>query len=235
MDGFSLEENIRFGRRLALARIKAGLSQEELAQHVNFTQPEIALYERGRRFPTDDTITLLAEATQTDPRWLKYGEYDQVAIETSADGTEVRVFHPKDGRSRLPSASIDQLNEDHQRIAQSLINSLALTEDPKAAKAEAERELQQFKKQKHENHIPRRRNDPEKLKKMIRSIAAQYFPKLGVGALKTDKDVQRAVIKLREAINAELANAPDEPDDIAYFSAAKKLLAKKAREEAKSK
>lgn len=49
------------GERLAEARIKAGLSQAELAERMGTTQPAIAYWERGAKRLRSDVITRLSK------------------------------------------------------------------------------------------------------------------------------------------------------------------------------
>lgn len=231
MNGFSPEENRRFGHRLALARAKAGYSQTEFAQAMNFSQTEIALYENGKRFPSDETFKKLAEAVHVDPYWLKYGEYDAVEITTSEDGTELRLFHPKGGKSWMPMAELTDLGEESQGIAQSVINALALRETPEIEEKALADEQAEFKAELKKHHTRVIRNDPNKLKKTIKSIADQYFPDLSekIGPMATEEDTKQAASLLRSTIEKELPDLADSGDDLADFKMAKKLLAKKAR------
>jgi transcriptional regulator with XRE-family HTH domain len=52
-----------FGERLRLARLRAGLSQEALAERARLSVSAIAALERGRRnMPRRTTLALLSEA-----------------------------------------------------------------------------------------------------------------------------------------------------------------------------
>lgn len=53
---------IRFGRNLAAARRRSGLSQEEAAVRASLHRTEIGLLERGQRTPRIDTAIKLAGA-----------------------------------------------------------------------------------------------------------------------------------------------------------------------------
>ncbi len=53
---------LRFGRNLAAARRRAGLSQEEAAIRASLHRTEIGLLERGERTPRIDTAIRLAGA-----------------------------------------------------------------------------------------------------------------------------------------------------------------------------
>ena len=52
-------------RELIAARVRAGLTQEQLAQRMGTTQSAIARLESGRRMPGVRTLERLAEATGT--------------------------------------------------------------------------------------------------------------------------------------------------------------------------
>lgn len=231
MNGFSPEENIRFGHRLALARAKAGYSQPDFANAINFNQGEISLYESGRRFPTDETLKILADAVHVDPYWLKYGDFDAVDVKHTEDGTEIHLFHPKNGQSRMKQTALQDLKEENQSIAQSVINALAFYESPAEVQRSIDEEKKQFKEEYRATHVRKIRNDPDKLKKAVKNIARQYFPELStqIGELNADDDVNRAAQMLRNTIAEALPDLPDEEDDLIYFSKARKILAKKAR------
>jgi transcriptional regulator with XRE-family HTH domain len=56
----------RFGLLLARQRMRAGLSQEELARLVGMNRTEVSVLERGRRSPRLDTSLRLAEGVETE-------------------------------------------------------------------------------------------------------------------------------------------------------------------------
>jgi transcriptional regulator with XRE-family HTH domain len=55
---------LRFGRNLARARKRAGLSQEEVGYRASLHRTEIGLLERGERTPRIDTALKLAGAVE---------------------------------------------------------------------------------------------------------------------------------------------------------------------------
>jgi transcriptional regulator with XRE-family HTH domain len=60
----------RFGWNLRIARQWAGLKQYELAERIDRTPCQVALWESGRNCPRLDSIVRLAEALDIDPREL---------------------------------------------------------------------------------------------------------------------------------------------------------------------
>jgi transcriptional regulator with XRE-family HTH domain len=61
---------VAFGRVLRAARLKAGMSQEDLALESTVQRQFISLIERGENQPTISTIFRLASALQTRPSEL---------------------------------------------------------------------------------------------------------------------------------------------------------------------
>jgi ribosome-binding protein aMBF1 (putative translation factor) len=61
----ALEPEYALAGALIAARLKAKLSQKELARRMNTTQPMIARMERGRQPPSTATLLKLAKATGT--------------------------------------------------------------------------------------------------------------------------------------------------------------------------
>ncbi len=59
----SLEEEFRLADAIIGARMKAGLTQDELASRMHTTQSAIARLESGRALPSARTLQRLAEAT----------------------------------------------------------------------------------------------------------------------------------------------------------------------------
>lgn len=63
----------RFGRNLFLARRRAGLSQQELANRAAVHRTEVGLLENGRRTARVDTLMQLSGALEGDPAELLKG------------------------------------------------------------------------------------------------------------------------------------------------------------------
>jgi transcriptional regulator with XRE-family HTH domain len=63
-----------FASRLSLARVRAVMSQGELAEQVGITQTQVSRYEMGKAFPRPATLRALASAVGVTPEWLASGE-----------------------------------------------------------------------------------------------------------------------------------------------------------------
>ena len=63
----------RFGENLVRCRLRADLSQEELAHSASLHRTEIGLLERGARIPRIDTLVKLAGALSVHPSELIEG------------------------------------------------------------------------------------------------------------------------------------------------------------------
>lgn len=64
----SLEDEFSLVRALIEARMKAGLTQEQLADRMKTTQSTIARLESGKALPSGRTLARFAEATGTNLR-----------------------------------------------------------------------------------------------------------------------------------------------------------------------
>ena len=60
-------EEFEVTRELIAARLRAGLSQEQLARRMGVTQPAVARVESGRHWPSRATLERYAKATGTRP------------------------------------------------------------------------------------------------------------------------------------------------------------------------
>jgi transcriptional regulator with XRE-family HTH domain len=63
----SLEEEFSLARELIAARVRAGLTQAELAERMDTTQSAIARLESGERLPSVKTLLRFAKATRSRP------------------------------------------------------------------------------------------------------------------------------------------------------------------------
>lgn len=61
----ALEDEFALAETMIAVRVRAGLTQEELAQRMQTTQSAIARIESGRSLPSARTLQKLAEATGT--------------------------------------------------------------------------------------------------------------------------------------------------------------------------
>ena len=73
----------RIGKNIKKARSEKGYTQEQLAQKLCVTRNTISNYETGHSNPDIEMLQMLAEALETDPNTLIYGEKK----EQSADQT----------------------------------------------------------------------------------------------------------------------------------------------------
>ena len=58
------------GRRIKEARIKRGLTQEQLAEKLNLSSDHISVLERGAKPPRFETFIAIANALETDANFL---------------------------------------------------------------------------------------------------------------------------------------------------------------------
>ena len=63
----ALEEEFSLSRELIAARVRAGLTQAELAERMGTTQSAIARLESGARLPSVKTLLRFAKATRSRP------------------------------------------------------------------------------------------------------------------------------------------------------------------------
>ncbi len=68
-----MEIGERFGRNVAVQRLKAGLTQEELADRADMHRTEVSLIENGGRKPRLETILKLAGTLGTPAETLLAG------------------------------------------------------------------------------------------------------------------------------------------------------------------
>lgn len=67
-----MEKN-RIGNLLVGARLKAGLTQAQLAEKIDIRQNMVSDYERGRRTYSDAMAKRLCQALQVKEEHIKYG------------------------------------------------------------------------------------------------------------------------------------------------------------------
>ena len=70
-------DEIKFGNRVKLARIEAGLTQQELANEIGVTRQTIGLIEAERYNPTIQLCLLIGQATNKDLNELFFIKGDQ--------------------------------------------------------------------------------------------------------------------------------------------------------------
>jgi repressor LexA len=101
--------SIKLGDRIKKARNKAGFTQEELSKKVGITYPTLNKYERNRRVPNSQILSLIAKELHCDPGWLLVGESDIFPESQAADAIRVSNI-PVLGR--VPSGFPDRVSEE---------------------------------------------------------------------------------------------------------------------------
>ena len=71
----------RIGKNIKKARAEKGYTQEQLAQKLNVTRNTISNYETGHSNPDIEMLQMLAEALETDPNTLIYGEKKNQSVD----------------------------------------------------------------------------------------------------------------------------------------------------------
>jgi uncharacterized protein len=91
-------------------RLRAGLSQRQLADRTGIAQPNISAYESGRLAPSPATIARIEEATQVRPSVLLEQMRDEiVAVAARHHASNIRVFGSVSTGSDTPSSDLDLL------------------------------------------------------------------------------------------------------------------------------
>ena len=73
----------RIGKNIKKARAEKGYTQEQLAQKLSVTRNTISNYETGHSNPDIEMLQMLAEALETDPNTLIYGEKKSQSVDQS--------------------------------------------------------------------------------------------------------------------------------------------------------
>lgn len=91
-------------------RIRAGLSQRQLANLTGIAQPNISAYESGRLTPSPATVARITKATEVRPSALLAQMRDDImAIATRYHATNVRVFGSVAAGLDTPASDLDLL------------------------------------------------------------------------------------------------------------------------------
>ena len=140
----------RFGRRLALARMKEGLTQKGLAVLLGYKQSEIGFYETGSRMPRDTSIKAICDKLNIDFNWLKYGDEPNITLTEDGDKKELSVvcFTDKIDNDNGLSSKIDELNKEDKKLVSAIVNALILARNPEEMQIKINNEIEDFKKQK---------------------------------------------------------------------------------------
>jgi len=114
------------GKRIKLARFKAGLSQGELARKLGIAYPTLSKYEQGHRTPDSVLLGQIAKILGCDPGWLL------------ADEDERRSGYPP-AAVTLPVVRIPVLNKISsdfpERVSDKIVEYISLPDIPKGAYA----------------------------------------------------------------------------------------------------
>ena len=91
-------------------RLRAGLSQRQLADQSGIAQPNISAYESGRLTPSSATLARIAKVTKVRPSALLAQMRDDiVAVASRHHASNVRVFGSVATGSDTPSSDLDLL------------------------------------------------------------------------------------------------------------------------------
>src|SRR6478736_1468006 len=95
---------------LRQARLKAGMTQEELAARCGVAQPNIGAYETGRRKPSATMVRRIMAAARPRPSALLHEHRAEVlALATANHARDVRVFGSIARGEDTPDSDIDLL------------------------------------------------------------------------------------------------------------------------------
>ena len=102
------------GNMIRVMRMTRGWSQYELAKKACISQSSIAMYEKGRRRPTEEQAEALADAFNV-PKWsIYYGEDEVVPAKDAHLGA-------KTVQGRVISAGIDRMPLEKRIRAQEIL------------------------------------------------------------------------------------------------------------------
>ena len=78
------------GNRIKLARLELGLSQVELAQAANVSQPTVANWENDSHVPRQGALDKLSEILAKPANWIRIGGNGQIDLSNSSEGYLLR-------------------------------------------------------------------------------------------------------------------------------------------------
>jgi ribosome-binding protein aMBF1 (putative translation factor) len=87
VEGKEMERN-RIGNLLAGSRLKAGLTQAQLAEKLGIRQNMVSDYERGRRTYSDAMSARLCKVLQVKEEYLRYGSEQAAAADAPPRAAE---------------------------------------------------------------------------------------------------------------------------------------------------
>ena len=88
-----------FEKRLKDARVRSGMTQEELARAVGVTKGAIGNYESGVSSPKETILIKLMEVLGVDANYL-YQDYIQTPVLTDEEARLLSAFRAADDRAR---------------------------------------------------------------------------------------------------------------------------------------
>ncbi len=116
----------KLGKRIKLARIKAGLTQGELAGKLGIAHPTLSKYEQGHRIPDSVLLGQIARILECDPGWL---------LEDTGEKQEGRPS----GSGMLPAVRIPVLNkvpsDFPERVSDRVVEYISLPDIPRGSYA----------------------------------------------------------------------------------------------------
>lgn len=101
------------GSLVLSARLKAGLTQRQLADRLGVTQPVVAAYESGRRQPTVPTLMRIVSAAGFDLRLslAPHEDHDEVL-------ESLERLRPREEQERWSNFQRDIVHSARQRVAE---------------------------------------------------------------------------------------------------------------------
>ncbi len=109
---------MEFKERLKQARVKKGISQNQLAKDIGIHVTNISRYERGENRPTSDVLTKLANALDVTGDFLMDGSMDDKAQNAISDKELLSQFQ-----------KVSQMPNDRKIIVKELIDAFLIKND----------------------------------------------------------------------------------------------------------
>lgn len=127
----------QFGKRMLLARKRAGLTQTQVAQLMgdSWYQQNVKDVEKGIRTPLRENVEKFAKIYNTSVEYLLYGEEDPYTIEETSDGYVATfnhsVFNSKTSDKSLENIEkkIKKLKKDNLSFVSDVCNAIYLYQE----------------------------------------------------------------------------------------------------------
>lgn len=209
----------QLGKRIALARAKASLTQAGLAIIMGCNQSHVAAYEKGKRVPKDETLKRLSEHMKVDYNWLKYGDETFFDVEKTPFGKSVTINHfPGKGDTKIINQNLKKMNEDEVSIIQELSELIIREKDNKELSKYIKEREEKYQAQLNGTKITKKKRTPSVEAADELSSMYKYYPKVFMRLMKEEieLDEARKLTWFKEAQNyPELKKAYDKnPDDL---------------------